>query len=220
MATGEVDFSELHPRLLYDRFGQFPPTGDLYDDGWRDPNVPYSKDVEPYETRRDLFKAVFNAILNDEDGVISLKDDRPAMKSLNLNVTKIKKILFRMHPLLKRVIKSGIGLEFQYLDSRIAEQVMLKLVDQNIPCLPVHDSFIVPRHQSGELRKAMEQAYIDIVGIPSKLKPLEQYRSGFLLPFKPDGAVDNAALFKMHDESLHNAYVKSWRKRIGSTAVP
>jgi len=47
-ATGEVDFSELHPRLLYLLNNQPVPTGDLYDDGWRSPEFPeYNAKLEP-----------------------------------------------------------------------------------------------------------------------------------------------------------------------------
>jgi hypothetical protein len=38
---------------------------------------------------------------------------------------------------------TGIGLRLQRVDSDIAEQVMLHFADQGIPCLGVHDSFIV-----------------------------------------------------------------------------
>lgn len=220
LATGEIDYSELHPRFLYERFGATPPPGDQYDDGWRDPSVPYSKDVEPYETRRGLFKTVFNAILNNEGNRIELKEKRVEAKKCGLTIRGIKATLLKKHPLLKRVAKSGIGLEFQYLDSRIAEHVMMLLLEQGIPCLPVHDSFIVPRHQANELRKAMDDAFRAIIGKPSKLKPLEAYRSGFLLPFKPNGEVDNLEMYKMHSESLHNGFVQSWLNCQAGNAPP
>lgn len=215
MATSEIDYSELHPRFLYERFGLPPPAGDLYDDGWRDPNVLYNEDVEPYKARRKLFKAVFNVMLNSEKGGYRFtKKARLAAKKLNLTAYKIKKVLLKKHPVLLKVLNTGIGLDFQYMDSQIAERVMLRLLAKGIPCLPVHDSFIVDRQSTKELHQAMDEAYSALMGRSAKLKPLKRFQSGFRLPFTPDGEVDQAALHKMHDESLHNHFVSSRRKQL------
>ena len=210
MATSEIDYSELHPRFLYERFGLPPPAGDLYDDGWRDPNVPYDEDVEPYKTRRGLFKTVFNVMLNSERGGYRfVGDDSADAKKLNLTAYKIKRVLLKKHPVLLKVLNTGIGLDFQYMDSQIAERVMLRLLAKGIPCLPVHDSFIVEAQSAKELRRAMDEAYTALMGGSAKLKPLKGFQSGFRLPFTPQGEVDQAALHKMHVESLHNYFVTS-----------
>ena len=100
------------------------------------------------------------------------------------------------------------------MDSQIAERVMLKLLAKGIPCLPVHDSFIVDRESTKELRQVMDDAYSALMGRSAKLKPLKRFQSGFRLPFTPDGEVDQAALHKMHDESLHSHFVTSRRKQL------
>jgi hypothetical protein len=100
------------------------------------------------------------------------------------------------------------------MDSQIAERVMLRLLAKGIPCLPVHDSFIVDRQSTKELHQAMDEAYSALMGRSAKLKPLKRFQSGFQLPFTPDGEVDQAALHKMHDESLHNHFVTSRRKQL------
>lgn len=51
------------------------------------------------------------------------------------------------------------GLDLQYLDSRIAEGVMLEMDELGVPALPVHDSFIVPQSAATALREAMERHY-------------------------------------------------------------
>ena len=210
-ATGEIDFSELHPRLLYILSGQDVPEGDLYDDGWRDPNSPiYDKSIEPYKSRRKLFKSVFNALLNDEDKSYRLeKHEYAVAKRFGLNLPKIREILFRKHPLLEHNAHSGIGLRLQFVDSRIAEKVMLDLLSKAIVCLPVHDSFLVPRHQGAELVRAMNIAFKSITGHDPKLKDVEPFASDFRLPFKPDGEVDKQALHEMHERAIHNRFVSS-----------
>lgn len=212
MATGEIDFREIHPRMLYLLKGVPLParTQDLYDDGWRDPHhQQYDVQIEPYRSRRKILKTVFNALLNDDEGRFRLdpKDYKTA-RDLSLNLTKIKKILFKMHPLLMDVYRSGIGLNLQFLDSQIAERVMLDLMNQDIPCLPVHDSFIVPRHQTSNLRQAMQTAFKDIMGTHPVLKDTEPFDTDFRLIFKGD-QVDLQALHQLHQDSWHNKYVLS-----------
>lgn len=215
LATGEVDFSEFHPRILYLLSGQDVPNGDLYDDGWRDPASPiYDKNMEPYRSRRKLFKEVFNAILNDLEGTFRLsRDELACAKRLGLSLVKIRKILFKKHPLLEMNARSGIGLRLQYIDSKIAEHVLLELMELKIPCLPVHDSFIVPRHQVAELIRAMRNGFKSVTGHMPNLKELEPFHSDFRLPFTADGGVDRQALFELHENSIHNQYVSTWKPR-------
>ena len=214
LACGEIDFRELHPRLLYMLNKEPVPDGDLYDDGWRDPVAPdYNPRTEPYQSRRKLFKTVFNATLNDEMGRFRLdKDDYETAKRFGLNLPKIRNILFRKHPLLKTAYRSGIGLELQFTDSRIAEHVMLVLMRKDIPCLPVHDSYVVPRHQASELITAMREAFEVVTGYQPALKDVEPFATDFRLPFTPSGDVDLSAIHAMHTASLHNLFVQSrWR---------
>jgi hypothetical protein len=87
---------------------------------------------------------------------------------------------------------------------------MLELLDQGITCLPVHDSFIVPRHQGQALVQAMNKAFEEVMGVNSaKLKPPGKYRSDFQMKFLPNGELDREALFKMHEEAIHNWFVSS-----------
>lgn len=222
-ACGEIDFRELHPRMLYMLNKRPVPDGDLYDDGWRDPDFPeYNAKKEPYLSRRKLFKTVFNATLNDEHGSFRLEQhDYKTGTQFDLNLPKIRQILFRKHPLLKEVHQSGIGLELQFLDAQIAERVMLALLEKDIPCLPVHDSFLVPRHQTSELVTAMRDAFAAIVGHAPALKEVEPFQSDFQLPFRPDGTVDRQALYAMHSAALHNRFVQSrWAAQGSGAGAP
>lgn len=215
-ATGEIDFSELHPRLLYLLSGQDVPEGDLYDDGWRDSNSTiYDKSIEPYKSRRNLLKTVFNALLNDEDKGYRLEKHEYALaKSFGLNLPKIRIILFRKHPLLEQNAHSGTGLRLQYVDSQIAEKVMLDLLSLAIPCLPVHDSFLVPRHQGTELVRAMNIAFKVVTGHDPKLKDMEPFHSDFRLPFNSSGDVDKDAMREMYRGAIHDRFVESRWMRI------
>jgi hypothetical protein len=57
----------------------------------------------------------------------------------------------------------------QRLDSDIAEKVILKLLDQGITCLPIHDSFIVPRYAENILENEMNEAFQELIGVDARL---------------------------------------------------
>jgi len=155
--TVEVDYSSIHFRILYAREGV-----DIGDD---DPYV-----IEGYEDRRSVVKIALNIILNAEskDKAINAiyKNDR-----LNTNKETAKDIYKRLeerHPKIKKYFGSGEGVKLQYIDSQVAEQVMLNLVKDNIVVLPVHDSFIVRMSHQIDLHEEMDKAFKDIVGVESK----------------------------------------------------
>jgi hypothetical protein len=219
LATAEVDFREIHPRMLYILNRSAIPAGDLYDDGWRDPAHPaYDPKKEPYRTRRSLFKTAFNAILNDDTGRFRFEEaDLATARHLGLTLRAIRQTLFRKHPLLKQVAGTGVGLDLQFIDSQIAEHTMIILMRQGIPCLPVHDSFIVPRHQASQLIKAMRGAFRAATGHDPALKDVEDYSSDFRVPFNAQGEVDLAALHSEHSTSIHNLFNESRRKAQAGT---
>jgi hypothetical protein len=64
-------------------------------------------------------------------------------------------------------------------DSDIAEAVMLNLIDQGIAPLPVHDSFIVPAGQAGQLEEAMQKVLARKTSLPD-----DSYIDGFRLTRK------------------------------------
>ncbi len=212
-ATVEIDYSELHPRLLYISQGLSPPTGDLYDIGLHPNGLPYDPKVEPYKTQRGIVKEVFNALLNDESGRYRM--DKEQIKMLGIKQSELKKKLLKRHPPLKAVLGKGVGLGFQYIDSQVAEKVMLSLLDKGITCLPVHDSFIVPRIEGKALHEAMGKAFEEVMaGNVAKLKPPSNFKSDFQMTFLPNGELDRGAMFRMHGEAIHNHFVNSRRSRL------
>jgi hypothetical protein len=214
LATGELDFSNLHPRLMYVLHGQTVPAGDLYDDGWRDPSSPiYEPAQEPYRSRRKIIKTVFNATHNDASGRFRLDpQDHALAKSLGLSAASIRSTLFKRHPLLESIYKTDFGIRLQYIDSQIAETVMLNLIAQGICCLPIHDSFIVPRHQAGNLVQSMRDAYLRHTGDAPALKQLEPFATDFRLRFNEAGDIDLASIHLEHEAAIHNIYCATRRQ--------
>jgi hypothetical protein len=78
------------------------------------------------------------------------------------------------HEPIKEYFYSGEGVRLQFLDSCVAERVMLKMLDKGRVVLPVHDSFIMRIGLEKELSDAMEEALTEeFPGLKPSLKAKE-----------------------------------------------
>ena len=159
----ELDYKSIHPTMLYLREG-LPPK--------KEPYV-----VEPYgEPYKPVFKKMLNMAINAERTESAMRALRMAIIedseldrvfhkcTFNEWLVPAWEAMCKFHEPIKRHLSSGAGLELQRLDSDIAEHVMLKMKQQGIPVLAVHDSFIVPNVHEHALGAAMIEASKAIVG--------------------------------------------------------
>ena len=211
--TIEVDFSEIHPTMLYCLAGQAAPPN-IYDLGIRKPDEPpYDPNVEPHMSRRKIIKTFVCALINDERGVYRLSDV-DAME-LGMSHEQLKKAVEEKHPVIAQSFRTDVGLYLQFLDSQIAAGVMVRLMDQRIVALPVHDSFLVQEEFEPELITAMRQEFAAVMQADAHLKDTE-------LPidaFAELGSHGN--LGRMTDAlkgAFHSEYVMSWHRQHHSPA--
>jgi hypothetical protein len=154
--TDEVDFNGIGIRILYAIKGMSYNEDDPYDiglNGWQGKSDP----------RRKHIKKALNALINDVDKGYKL--DKHQISSLGMDTNEFKRLVNKKHKPIKELFQSMAGLEAQYIDSQIAEQVMLTLIDNDSIALPIHDSFIVRVGHKGLLLDAMEKACRDIIGV-------------------------------------------------------
>ena len=147
--TIEFDYSGLACAMLYAMEGQALPS-DPYDVGL----INYVGIDDP---RRKIVKRYLNAILNDESGRYRL--DPEELAKLGITQNDLLQRIIKLHKPLERYLYSGIGVKLQYLDSQIAERVILRLLRINEVCLPIHDSFIVRVEATLDLVSAMKQEF-------------------------------------------------------------
>ena len=212
--TVEIDYSGLHPYMLYHLEGLDPPEGDIYDIGL------WGNDLER-STKRPLVKEFFNASINDQYGYFRLT--QLELSTLGVTQTKLVKLITSKHSAIAHRFSSGYGLHLQWIDSQLAERVMLLLMDQNKICLPVHDSFIGLLTQRNAIIEAMKTAYFErfnkAISLASKDLYMQdasgnpKYQRQFPLPFDKDGLVDRATMFQQHNDSIHGQYVRSYSCR-------
>jgi hypothetical protein len=149
----EADYEQLHPRLLYAMAGEAQDGNAYTIEGWK---------------RKDA-KIAFNVMLNAPTyekalGAVAekLEGDRKAAAAI-IEAVKAR------HPRVAGYMHSGVGLRLQHIDSRMAQDVLQELtVDKGLPCLPVHDSFIVRESDRDTLVLAMQRALDRHTGMAPK----------------------------------------------------
>ena len=157
----EWDFSGMALNMLYLREGLDLPEGDVY--SLNDPSATES---------RETIKKGLQILLNCSDekeaaqalkNTTEFKTSGAATQALELFL--LPELRDRHHPIAHH-FGTGVGLSLQYDDSRIAEAIVLDLMGQGIPCIPVHDSFIVQARHSDTLAKAMTRHSQEVLGQP------------------------------------------------------
>lgn len=148
--TVEVDYPSHHLRILYAREGIKPPAGDLY-----------LLDAQD-ESERPLMKMINLIALCSRNyhqavGAIEKKAVELGFRGRDIPVL-LKAFMEKHHQIRHHYCTSGVGISLQYTDSCIAESVLLGLAEEQIVCLPVHDSFIVQQRHKEYLRKEMRLA--------------------------------------------------------------
>jgi len=152
-STVELDYQQIHPRLLYGIAGRHLE-GDAYTiSGWD----------------RGVVKKAFNTLLNTQDfnearGAIAknLGADRDAAEWLMLDITM-------RHPDIKSYFHSGIGMVLQNIDSEICRQVLVEMYRKGIVALPVHDSFVVAEEHEDTLSQVMQKSFEAVAKTVKKL---------------------------------------------------
>jgi hypothetical protein len=174
--TVELDYKANHLWMIYGLAGQSMPEG-LRADPYAIPGYP-----------RAITKSVFTKVIN-------ASSERSAWRAMRDDVRKdrnkqswlehigtlegFREVVAQLlvsHPLIESRLYSNYGLTLMYHDSEIAECVIDTLTEARIPCLCIHDSFLVPEDNEAQLRTAMTDAY-ECLKIPRGLPTIERMPS-------------------------------------------
>ena len=153
--TDEVDFSGFGIRILYSMVGAQFKGEDPYDlklKDWKGKNDP----------RRDEIKKAFNALINDVDGTFKLLPKQIIL--LGINTKELEERIKAIHKPIADLLRTKDGLRATYIDSTIAEHIMLTMINNDAITLPIHDSFIVRLKDKPLLQYAMNKACNKMLG--------------------------------------------------------
>lgn len=149
--TIEIDFSAFHIRMLYHQEGS---------DYTKDPYL----ECEGPEMR-DIYKAVGLIAINTTEkkasGAIRKELDKRELEPLKRDkpYASLVSCFRETHPDIEHHLFSGIGRTLQNIDSKIMNAILVRLMDQGILGLPVHDSVIVQQQHGAFTRDVMTQEY-------------------------------------------------------------
>jgi len=159
--TIEMDYSSMALRIIYAQEGhEVSEDVDLYDIGL--PNWGAGKDP-----RRKSIKTYINAVINDESGNYRLS--KKDLNIIGVSHKELHELVLNRHKAIEHLFSSGEGLNAQFIDSQIAEHVMMALLHEEVVVLPIHDSFIVRVGFRQWLDEEMNKAFEKITGAKTTL---------------------------------------------------
>ena len=120
--------------------------------------------TDPYSFyyNKDISKKTILILLNANstlEAKLALEKWHREKFECELNFSPIIKAAKKHHALILKYFGSGIGIKLQNLDAKIAMNVVWHFAKKGIPCLPVHDSFIIAKRHKEELKTIMQRSY-------------------------------------------------------------
>jgi len=161
----ELDYSALHPRLLFHREGM-PMDFD-----------PYLVPGVDSEAARDLGKRTFNRLLNrnkprsSQRLVLRASHGDRALLPKGMSFATYRAALCGQLADIQEWFGTGEGVRLQRADSELAIGILAALEAASIPVLPVHDSFLVPAQHEQALWTAMTDVFFSQHGFMPKISP-------------------------------------------------
>ena len=161
--VAEVDLSANHPRMLMALKGKELPA-DFYQEV-----------AASTGTTRDQVKFLLMKAIGARNRAISLKpevDQKDWFKEdfivLPEQRQAIDSYLEQSHPDLFASLYRGMGVFLQGLEGDILLKTMIRLLDQGIPSLPIHDAVYVQAKFANQAQRAICEAWSDCLGVDFK----------------------------------------------------
>lgn len=150
----EFDYGQMMIRMLYGEIGKTPPPGDLYSLPGVDPN------------KRDGVKTLVNAMIFSEKP-LSRKPKGTAEVLDGGTIIEWMEAVKTAHPELADQFHKGAGHRLQFRESQILIALLLRLDDEGITALPMHDGVIVSYDAGYRTEELMHEVFLEEVGLPA-----------------------------------------------------
>lgn len=192
--TVERDFSGMSINLIYLTLGLDLPADDVY----LLPEVTHKRG-------RDFMKDMAQAMLNSRDRVTALKAIQSELNrggSIHIPLTA-EEVLDRFvlkHAPIRHMFLKDVGLSLQRREADLAEAILLRMVDEGVPTLPVHDAFLVKKSDATYLETAMTEEVLVRYGRALPFKAGKKSPFEFLPTQAEDERVRYAGYFQLWEE--------------------
>lgn len=211
--ASEVDYSTMSLRILYDKVNVSVPFNvDLYDIDYK-----YS-DEKNKKTKRKIIKKYVNALINDEKNTYRL--DAKSLNTLEMTHNELKNKVYKKYKDIVHFFGTDEGLKAQYLDSVIAEDIMMSLLKEDTVVLPIHDSFLIRQGHELWLREQMKESFIKFTKSQKNIKlkiDVPRNREIFKKTNKEIGEIPKLVTFDSitdklweEDKNLCRVYENQW----------
>lgn len=160
--TIELDFASLHISMLYAQEGIVLNRDPYTIDGL---SRAFVKKALLVILNADGRTSAIKSIENDKEAMsarVLLSSKKQALKSAYECVEDIDSALTAIesaHQPISQYFYSGHGIKMQSKDSEMALEIISSFKDQDIPVLPVHDSFIIQKEFKVLLRDVMDKTF-------------------------------------------------------------
>ena len=155
--TVEIDYKGIHPSILSINKGKSFNGYEI-----ETPNEDQKVKEELRKATKLLVLTAMNAA-SKEQAFKAFRKNYP-IKFKNKELEALLQQFVKLNPHLEEDLCTDKGISLMNIDSKIAEYVINKFTEQNIPILTVHDSFIVQTDQQQTLKLYMEEATLEVLG--------------------------------------------------------
>lgn len=159
----EIDFVSFHINLLYAiERPDMPLPGDCYDIG--------IKGID-----RTLIKKLMLICIDGNEMSIGQVKSSLNYEGFKIDTVQTQSLFSKIldcHKPISHMFFKGNSHWLQNLDSKIAVEIIMRLSQKSIPCIPIHDSFILPKDKIDESLSVIEQVSEEITGkvLPTKIE--------------------------------------------------
>jgi len=150
----ELDYKAHHIRMLYHQM-EIDYTDDPYEELCRD-NL----------KQRAVYKIVSLVSINADTRKTAIRGIRRHLQTEGIPFDYTDKSIqgciekfCEIHKPIAGFLNTGQWGYLQYKDSQITNHILMRMVKEGIPCLPIHDSYIVPLRYEDLLHEVMIEAY-------------------------------------------------------------
>ncbi len=212
--TREIDYSNLHLAMIYAQEG-LPLAGDAYI-------------IDGLDARyRKLVKVTLLKLINAPPGT-PISPPRGSALPDGLRWDDLQERIIAKHSAIANYFRSGIGIKLQKIDSNVAEDVMMTMMETDHLALPIHDSFITysgltdrlsglmkssyHRHMRAEIGVDVDLTFLESEVVEESLPPDEEYPDLFDLI---DGRSSDPAYvgYKLRLDQFRSTRSPEWIER-------
>jgi len=139
------------------------------------------EDFDPYaipglEDHREGAKLAMLSLLGRSKRMRALSPELRQALPEGWNVARLMAAVTELHYDIQALFGKDRAVELMFLESEILIAVLLRLIEENIPALPMHDGIMVPQSMKADARRAMREVSAKWLGgepLPVTEKPVK-----------------------------------------------